>query len=189
MGHNYYSVLGVTRNASNQEIKRAFRELALMTHVDRQIQHDDETDQEFARRYQEAAERFKEVAEAYRVLNDPVQRRLYDRGFEAVNSVQDFLVRDPTAKKIVNVLRETAPAIAKPGIDTVQAVTVHRRILLKGGTVPVQICSPDTGEIEELLLEIPAGEASYRFCRLRGLGEPGYRGGDAGDLVLVVVPV
>ncbi len=63
---DYYEVLGVPRNASAAEIKRAFRKLAQQYHPDRNKGHN-------------AEERFKEVAEAYQILNDDRKRQLYDR--------------------------------------------------------------------------------------------------------------
>jgi molecular chaperone DnaJ len=64
---DYYEVLGVGRNAAAEEIKRAFRQLALKYHPDRNPGN------------KEAEERFKEAAEAYSVLGDPEKRATYDR--------------------------------------------------------------------------------------------------------------
>jgi len=64
---DYYEVLGVSRNASQEEIKRAFRELALKYHPDRNPHN-----------RKEAEEKFKEISEAYEVLSDPQKRKLYD---------------------------------------------------------------------------------------------------------------
>src|SRR5687767_5558445 len=64
---DYYEVLGVARNASDQEIKSAYRKLALKYHPDRN-QGD-----------AHAEERFKEAAEAYAVLADAQKRAAYDR--------------------------------------------------------------------------------------------------------------
>lgn len=64
---DYYEVLGVGRSASDQEIKSAYRKLALKYHPDR---NPDST---------EAEERFKAAAEAYAVLADPSKRQAYDR--------------------------------------------------------------------------------------------------------------
>lgn len=64
---NYYDILGVDRNASQDEIKKAYRKLAGKYHPDRNP--DDPS----------AEEKFKEVGEAYEVLQDPEKRKLYDR--------------------------------------------------------------------------------------------------------------
>ncbi len=64
---DYYQVLGVARAANDQEIKSAYRKLALQFHPDRNPDHPD------------AEEKFKEASEAYAVLADPQKRAQYDR--------------------------------------------------------------------------------------------------------------
>ncbi|MGD8576567.1 MAG: DnaJ domain-containing protein, partial [Thiohalophilus sp.] len=64
---DYYEVLGVSKNASDDEIKKAFKRMAMKYHPDRNP--DDE----------EALEKFKEAREAYDVLSDPQKRAAYDQ--------------------------------------------------------------------------------------------------------------
>jgi len=64
---DYYQVLGVSRNASQDDIKKAYRKLALQHHPDRNPGN------------KEAEEQFKEAAEAYEVLGEPEKRRRYDQ--------------------------------------------------------------------------------------------------------------
>ncbi len=64
---DYYEVLGVTREASDEEIKRAYRKLAMECHPDRNVGDE------------EASSRFKEAAEAYDVLSNPDKRQRYNR--------------------------------------------------------------------------------------------------------------
>ncbi|CAO2600397.1 DnaJ homolog subfamily B member 7 [Lemmus lemmus] len=65
---NYYKVLGVPLNASSSDIKRAFHQLALQVHPDKNL-----GDKEAAE------EKFKQIAEAYHVLSDAKRRKDYDR--------------------------------------------------------------------------------------------------------------
>ncbi len=84
---DYYEVLGVSKNADSSEIKKAYRQMALKYHPDRNSGNKD------------AEEQFKETSEAYEVLSDPQKRQLYDsyghaglegagfRGFSGVDDV------------------------------------------------------------------------------------------------------
>ncbi|EAL50084.2 DnaJ family protein [Entamoeba histolytica HM-1:IMSS] len=68
MGKDYYQILGVDKNCSDAELKKAYKKLALKWHPDRNINNQ-----------QEASEKFKEIAEAYSVLSDPKKKEIYDR--------------------------------------------------------------------------------------------------------------
>ncbi|MEO0072950.1 MAG: molecular chaperone DnaJ [candidate division WOR-3 bacterium] len=73
---DYYEILGVSRNATTEEIKSAYRRLAKQYHPDMNPQNK-----------KEAEEKFKELSEAYEVLVDPEKRKLYDMyGHEGVSS-------------------------------------------------------------------------------------------------------
>ncbi len=84
---DYYAILGVPRNATQDEIKRAYRRLAMQFHPDRN-QGD-----------KSAEEKFKDISEAYEVLSDPAKRAIYDqegyvglkssgyRGFEDISDI------------------------------------------------------------------------------------------------------
>lgn len=66
MGKDYYSILGVSKTANDDELKKAYRKLALKYHPDKNKSKD-------------AEEKFKEIAEAYEVLSDKKKRDIYDQ--------------------------------------------------------------------------------------------------------------
>eukprot|EP01126_Amoeba_proteus_P025163 TRINITY_DN2515_c0_g2_i8.p1 TRINITY_DN2515_c0_g2~~TRINITY_DN2515_c0_g2_i8.p1 ORF type:complete len:483 (-),score=118.40 TRINITY_DN2515_c0_g2_i8:166-1614(-) len=70
---DYYKVLGLTKTASEQDIKKAFRKLAMQLHPDK-MRNADATQKE------EAEKKMKEIGEAYEVLSDPEKKGKYDRG-------------------------------------------------------------------------------------------------------------
>jgi len=76
---DYYEVLGVSKTATTDELKKAYRKLAMQYHPDR---NPDDKD---------AEQKFKEAAEAYEVLNDADKRAKYDRfGHQGMRGGQDF---------------------------------------------------------------------------------------------------
>src|SRR5690606_31629319 len=84
---DYYEILNVDRNASDDEIKRAYRKMAMKYHPDRNPGD------------KEAEQKFKEAAEAYEVLSNPERRSRYDRfGHEGLRgtSMHDFGHMDVT---------------------------------------------------------------------------------------------
>ncbi|MFC2082338.1 DnaJ domain-containing protein, partial [Bacteroidota bacterium] len=76
---DYYEVLGIGKDASEDEIKKAYRKLAMQYHPDRNPGD------------KEAEEKFKEAAEAYEVLRDPQKKAKYDKfGHSGLKGGQDF---------------------------------------------------------------------------------------------------
>ncbi len=90
--HDYYKILGVERSASADDIKKAYRKLAMQFHPDRNPGD------------KQAEERFKELNEAYQVLSDPEKRKRYDQLGESYSRWQrtgapgDFNWGDWTAR-------------------------------------------------------------------------------------------
>jgi len=66
MGKDYYTILGVSRGANDDELKKAYRKLALKYHPDKN-------------KAKGAEDKFKEIGEAYDVLSDPKKRQIYDQ--------------------------------------------------------------------------------------------------------------
>lgn len=80
---DYYKILGVDEMAESGEIKKAYRNLALKYHPDRNFDHK-----------KEAEERFKEISEAYYVLSDPARRQEYDDLRNAPQGLRGDFARD-----------------------------------------------------------------------------------------------
>lgn len=242
MKRDYYEVLGVSREVDAADLKRAYRDLAMRWHPDKNPGS------------KEAEDRFKEVSEAYAVLSEPEKRARYDRvghghagpGFEAAvgsftdlfeSLFGDLLGRKKGQKKSTGRdLRYTLE------VDFVEAargcqktITVAARgdcadckgTGARGGDAGMAPCAPcgGRGEIKvqqgffsvgkscgacsgvgrtitdkcpacagagtiererDFTVQIPVGTDDGNIRRVAGQGEPGRRGGTAGDLHVVV---
>ncbi|HBB38146.1 MAG: DnaJ-class molecular chaperone CbpA [Candidatus Magasanikbacteria bacterium GW2011_GWD2_43_18] len=165
MSTSHYDALGVPKDASIEEIKRAYRKVAMENHPDRN------TDEN-------AQARFQAAAEAYAILSDPEKRRTYDSGFRRVRSVQDLFSRVHLGQKLVAAMLPKAPAAPRDGVDSLITVKVSEETIRDGGIVEVRAPrDPDHSFVIHL-------EPGYRWCRVTGMGEPGQRGGTSGDLYI-----
>ena len=70
---DYYKILGVEKNATEEDIKKAYRKMCLKWHPDKWVGASDDEKKK-------AEEMFKDVAEANSVLSDPNKRQMYDNG-------------------------------------------------------------------------------------------------------------
>jgi len=231
---DYYAVLGVARDAKAEDIKRAYRKLALKWHPDRHKEGE-----------KAAAEaKFKQISEAYEVLSDASKRSRYDQlgarwkdgggfeggGFDAGGGWQqvdpeefarqfggrsafsDFFTRffgDQMGRDVGGQPRRH-PRYRHGGADVRATLELPVDDALAGGsrefelgvTAPCERCGgvgflgehvcPACGGIgsrrqqRTVSLRIPPDVRDGLTVRLRGLGEPGEDGADAGDLLLTI---
>ncbi len=178
---DYYEILGVPRQASDKEIKAAYRRLAKKYHPD--VNPGD------AR----AEERFKEISEAFAVLSDPDKRATYDRGgHEAFGT--DF---DPFAGfdfsqfgfggfgDLFEMFGGRAARGPRRGSDVEFEVRIPFLDAVRGTTVDLAI--PHSGERpRRVKVRIPPGIEDGGRVRLPGQGAPGRQGGPSGDAYLRV---
>jgi DnaJ-class molecular chaperone len=162
---DYYQVLGVSRDASETEIKRAFRELARKYHPD--VNASDE------------GERFREINEAYAVLSDKELRARYDRWGHPDDSGGGLSAVVDVAQEIINdVFRRRRGRQKGRDIRYTLEVTFEEAAFGTSKTIKV----PDGPSGREHTIVIPPGIKQGTVKTLRGEGEPGKGGGANGDL-------
>ena len=188
---NLYEVLGVASDASDKEIRAAYRKLAIKYHPDKNP--DDAA----------AEARFKEFTQAYDVLSDKQKRQAYDQrlqggyggGFEGLDdlfggfsfNIEDILGRHGDLFGGRGVPFH-ARHVQRRGGDVEAELKVDFRTAAKGGKVDVTLRIPSPrnpqGDIKSLAVTVPEGVTDGTPMRLRGLGQAGAGGGPAGDLIL-----
>jgi len=197
MANDYYAVLGVAKTASQDEIKKAYRKLAIKYHPDKNP--DDKP----------AEEKFKQISEAYAVLSDKEKRQQYDQfgdtGFHQRFSQEDIfrnvdfgdLFRefgvggDDLFGSIFGGGRRShfhpGGGARRPvkGQDYVMKLNVPFRTAVLGGERRVQF-QGDHG-LEQLQVRIPAGVEIGQRLRVAGKGGPSPAGGPRGDLFLEIL--
>jgi curved DNA-binding protein len=201
---DYYQILGVARDASPEDIKKAFRKLARKHHPD--VAKDKKT----------AEAKFKEINEANEVLGDPEKRKKYDQlGMDWENphagrqrssatphefnfggtGFSDFFEQYFSGGSRYG-FPEEFHAGSRPGTRRQKGSDIEGDILvtleeaMHGAVRPVslQMTDPRTGKLEThtFQVRIPPGVTNGKRIRVPGQGEPGSGGGDAGDLYLRV---
>lgn len=206
MATDYYSTLGVSRNASQEEIQKAYRTLARKYHPDKNP--NDAT----------AKKKFQEVQAAFEVLSDPEKRKRYDQfgaDFESVGAaggprtwryttssgpqpfpfdLNDLFGGDDVegGGGFADLFRQFSragggrtAARAARGNDLRHELTVPFNTAVLGGEAALTI-QRQSGKVETLRVKIPAGIDEGKKIRLRGQGEPGVGGAPPGDVVLTI---
>lgn len=166
---DYYEVLGVSRGATEADIKRAFRELARKHHPDVNPQ---------------GGESFREINEAYAVLSDRESRARYDRwGHPDDGSTGFGAVVDAAHEMINEVLRRRRNR--QKGRDLRYTLEVTFEEAAFGATKTIQV--PDgEGRTREFTVILPAGSKEGTVKQFRGEGERGKGGAAPGDLHVIV---
>ena len=183
---DYYQVLGVSRGATDQEIKQAYRKLARTYHPD--INPGDK----------QAEVRFKEINEAYEILSDKEKRDKYDRfgsdwkRYEQGGPGGDFAGNADFADifdTLFGASRGGRPGggfnTRMDGQDIEQQVDISIEEAFAGTQRTLQFSNPN-GTPHTITVKIPAGADSGTRVRVLGEGAPGLNGGAKGDLFLVV---
>ena len=207
---DYYDILGVKKNASEKEIKSAFKKLARKYHPD--VNPGDKS----------AEEKFKQVSEAYDVLSDKKKRAQYDRvgheawkagfkdggpgpppggggfhwgGYPGAENVHfyssgqggfsDMDLEDLFGGIFTGRGRRRRQGPVR-GEDSLSRLAIPMLDAIKGGERRLTISKAAGGQ-ESLSVKIPEGIVEGQKIRLAGKGGPGFSGGPAGDLLIEIV--
>jgi curved DNA-binding protein len=182
MAEDYYDVLGVNRGATDQEIKRAFRNKAKEYHPDANPNNPN------------AESMFKQINEAYEVLSDAEKRAQYDRfgkDFNAFRGQGGRVDTDFGGSPFADIFdsffghgrrstRGSGVGMAMDGRDLEQPITITLREAYEGTTRII------TKGGRKIRVNIPPGADNGTKVRLAGDGQQGFGRGRTGDLFLMV---
>lgn len=202
---DYYAALGVARDSSPEDVKKAYRKLAQKYHPD-------------VTKDPRGEERFKEIAEAYQTLKDPEKRAAYDQLGKGYASGQEFRpppgweerfhagggapggfsFEDIDLSDLFEQFGGRGPgpgggraAMPIPGEDYEVAVHLTLEDALRGTQVDLQLQLPEYDEqgrlhraTKTIKARIPKGATHGQRLRLRGQGGKGINGGRDGDIYL-----
>ncbi len=203
MAQDYYKILGVSKNASQDDIQKAYRDLARKYHPDL-----NQGDPEGAKK------KFQEVQEAFETLKDPEKRKQYDQfgsayrqfgaggpgGFNGgttfkwssdggANFNMDDILRQFTGgggggnpfSGFGFGKRSRRPT---KGADSEASIKIPFKTAILGGKMPISVHDPISGKNAQIDLDIPPGSAQGDVVPLKGYGQPGANGGPRGDLLI-----
>lgn len=207
MADDYYDILGVSRNASDQEIQKAYRARARKLHPD--MNPDDKS----------AKEKFQKLQTAYDTLADPDKRKMYDAyganyehvaaggggqgpgGFHFRGRPGDFDqaefshifgdqgdmggFADFFQQFTGGGRRGRAGGAPRRGADMTHELQVPFKTAITGGEAHVTVQRP-SGKVETIAVKVPAGIEDGKKIRLRGQGQPSQSGGPAGDIIVTI---
>ncbi|MBN1931591.1 MAG: J domain-containing protein [Desulfobacterales bacterium] len=197
---DYYKELGVSRNASGEEIKKAYRKLAMKYHPDR------------TKGDKSAEEKFKKISEAYAVLSDKEKRQQYDtygssgfhqrytqedifKGFDFADIFKEFGFGGASFSKGKRGdirfsfgsgspfgYQERQQQTQLKGSDLIYELPLTIQEVAAGTRKTIFI--QHEGRSEKLTVKIPEGMITDKKLRLSGKGNPSPFGGPAGDLYI-----
>ncbi len=192
---DYYQVLGLGKDAAPDEIKKAFRKLAVKFHPDKNPGS------------KEAEDKFKEINEAYAVLSDPEKKAQFDRfgstGFHQRYSQEDIFRGFDVGDMFKDMGYGTEDIFSRifgggfhqrrgsryntgrrPGEDFTMELQISFRDAFSGGEKRVAFKRND--KREDIVVKIPAGVDTGAKLRIQGKGGEGMHGGEPGDIYLVI---
>jgi curved DNA-binding protein len=212
MAEDYYKILAIEKTASAEEIKKAYRKLALKWHPDKNPNN------------KAAEDKFKKISEAYAVLSDIQKRKDYDmygsadqfrqrytqedifRGFDLNDILRGFgfgdlggkgsrtfrtsrgggytFTQNDSFSDIFEGERQRFSRVPQKGQDFEYNLSITLEESVLGAEKKLSLQKEDS--IEEISFKIPPGINSGKKLRLAGKGSPGVDGGPPGDLYLFI---
>jgi molecular chaperone DnaJ len=182
---DYYSILGVSPDAKEKDIQKAYRKLARDLHPD---QNPGDT---------KAEERFKDVSAAYDVIGDPETRSKYDEarqmgpggmgGFSTNFNGQTGDISD-----LINSMFSGEASFGQATHSRPQKGENHQAQLRLSfdesinGIETSVTSGTQSGKTQSVKMRIPAGVEDGQRIRLKGKGSPGSHGGPSGDLIVII---